>query len=267
MKRGSGCSRALALIISLFVITWASAANAKQFVLVHGAWQGAWNWYKVVTILEAAGHTVTLVELPSHGIDSTPPGSVTLQDYTDKVVQSLDAISEPVVLVAHSMGGIAASTAAEARPAKVQKLVYLAAFLIPNGGTMLDVALSDTEALTLPNFIIDFAGGTVDVNRSALRDIYYNTSPATDVSLARSLFKKQALQPAVTPLQLTQENWGSVRRFYIETLQDHAISLSVQRSMYTQTPVEKVYTLDTDHSPFFSAPLKLTAYLLDIANR
>jgi pimeloyl-ACP methyl ester carboxylesterase len=259
--------RALFLFALAFTISLASTAHAKHFVLVHGAWQGAWNWYKVTTLLEASGHTVTPIDLPSHSIDGTPPGTVTPQSYTDKVVQTLDAISEPVILVAHSMGGIAISTAAEARPAKIEKLVYVAAFLVPNGVSLLDIAQTDTQALVLPNLIIDPLAGTADVNRAALKDIYYNTSPETDVSLARVLFKKNALGPLATPLSLTQAGWGSVRRFYIETLQDHAISLSVQRSMQAQSPVEKVYSLDSDHSPFFSTPLLLTGYLLDIASR
>ncbi len=260
-------SRVLAAIAFALIVGAAWSAHAKHFVLIHGGWQGSWSWYKVVTVLETLGHQVTTVELPSHGIDATNPGAVTLQDYTDEVVAALDAISGPVVLVAHSMGGIVASSAAEARPAKIEKLVYVAAFLIPNGSSLLDVALTDTEALTTPNFIIDFQAATVDVNRAALRDIYYNTSPATDVALARTLFKKNALQPLGTPLQLSQAKWGSVRRFYIEALRDHAISLSVQRGMVAQLPVEHVYTMDTDHSPFFSAPLVLSAYLIGIAYR
>jgi pimeloyl-ACP methyl ester carboxylesterase len=220
--------KALVLFVLAFITSIASAAHAKHFVLVHGAWQGAWNWYKVVTLLEATGHTVTTIDLPSHSIDGTPPGTVSLQSYTDKVVQTLDAISEPVILVAHSMGGVAISTAAEARPSKVEKPVYVAAFLVPNGVSLLDIASTDTQALVLPNLIIDPVAGTADVNRSALKDIYYNTSPASDVSLARVLFKTNALQPLFTPLSLTQAGWGSVRRFYIETLQDHAISISVR---------------------------------------
>jgi pimeloyl-ACP methyl ester carboxylesterase len=259
--------RVLFLVVLGFAAFTASTAHAKHFVFVHGAWQGSWNWYKVVALLEARGHTVTTIDLPSHSIDSTPPATVTLQSYTDKVVQTLDAISGQVILVAHSMGGIAVSTAAEARPSKIEKLVYVAAFLIPNGMSMLDIALTDTEALVLPNFIPDFQAGTADINRAALKDIFYNTSPAADFALARVLFKKNALGPLATPLSLTPAGWGSVRRFYIEALQDHALSLTAQRSMVAQSPVERVYSLDTDHSPFFSAPILLTAQLLDIASR
>lgn len=35
-----------------------------RFVLVHGAFGGAWCWEPVVPLLEAAGHTVQTLELP-----------------------------------------------------------------------------------------------------------------------------------------------------------------------------------------------------------
>ena len=43
-----------------------------HFILVHGAWHGAWCWYKVVPLLRAAGHRVDAINLPGHGIDRTP---------------------------------------------------------------------------------------------------------------------------------------------------------------------------------------------------
>lgn len=45
--------------------------NQKRFVLVHGLCHGAWSWYKVKPILEAAGHTVTAVNLAASGINTT----------------------------------------------------------------------------------------------------------------------------------------------------------------------------------------------------
>jgi hypothetical protein len=39
----------------------------------------------------------------------------------------------------------------------------------------------------------------------------------------------------------------------------------LQKQMYSETPVEKLYTLDTDHAPQLSAPEKLTEILCEIA--
>lgn len=77
------------------------------------------------------------VDLPSHGRDWTAARDVTLQSHVESVCQVLDTQPEPVVLVGQSRGGIVISQAAEQRPEQIRALVYLAAFLIPNGEAML----------------------------------------------------------------------------------------------------------------------------------
>src|SRR5687767_10121804 len=109
-----------------------------SFLLVHGAWHGAWCWYKVAALLRARGHEVRAIDLPSHGIDARAPGSVTLEDYVDAAHTALDGMSRPVV-VGHSMGGIVLSALAEKHPERIGSLVYVAAFLLGDGMKLLDV--------------------------------------------------------------------------------------------------------------------------------
>ena len=45
-----------------------------RFVLVHGAFGGAWSFEPVIEPLEAAGHTVEAFDLPGGGDDETPIG-------------------------------------------------------------------------------------------------------------------------------------------------------------------------------------------------
>ena len=54
-------------------------------------------------------------------------------------------------------------------------------------------------------------------------------------------------------------------RIYIETLQDQSVFHELQKQMYTETPVDKLYTLDTDHAPLVCAPERLTEILIEIA--
>ncbi len=230
------------------------ASESHIYVLVHGAWHGNWTYYKLQYELEKAGHTVVNINLPGHGLDTTNPGSVTLADYQNAIVRVLDTLPEPVVLVAHSMGGIAISMAAEARPEKIDKLVYLAAFMPKNGESMLDLALADTLSMIGPSLIFDFEHNTVDLVRDNISAIFYDVSTAEYVLLSKMLLTPEPLLPLMTQLTLTPENYGSVRRFYITTSYDRAITPEFQEKMYTEQPCEKVYTLNTEHSPFFSAP-------------
>src|SRR4051812_20142149 len=123
----------------------------SNFVLVHGSWHGAWCWYKVVPRLRARGHHVDAVELPGHARDWTPPAAVTIDSYVERIHEAIDRAPGPVVLVAHSRGGLAITQAAERRHDRVAKLVYLAAYLLADGESVLDVAPGDTDSLVLPN--------------------------------------------------------------------------------------------------------------------
>jgi len=69
----------------------------------------------------------------------------------------------------------------------------------------------------------------------------------------------------LTPVKTTADRFGRVKRAYIECLQDNAVPIELQRKMQSELPCRPVVTLDTDHSPFFSAPAALAGALLDIA--
>jgi len=66
-------------------------------------------------------------------------------------------------------------------------------------------------------------------------------------------------------LHLTDSNFGRVPRFYIECTEDRAVTPFIQQKMYTETPCQKVYSMDTSHSPFFSKAHELVSIFLDIA--
>lgn len=243
----------------------AAARGRATFVLVHGSWHGAWCWYRMIPRLERAGHRVLAPDLPSLGRDTTPIREIALQTWTDHISRILDAQPEPVVLVGHSRGGIVVSQCAESRPEKVRALVYVSAFLLRDGETLQQVAQSDQESLVGANLVVDGPGGFSTVRPEALRDALYADCSEEDVALARLLLRPEALAPLSTPLQLTPQNFGRIPRYYVECRQDRALRLPLQRRMYAATPCRKVFSMNTSHSPFFSAPDALTKHLLSCA--
>ncbi len=236
----------------------------STYILVHGAWHGAWCWYKILPLLEKAGHTAIAVDLPGFGRDRTPLRDVSLQSYVDRVCAAIDEQPGRVILVGHSRGGIVISQTAEQRPARIEKLVYLAAFLLPGGQPMLPTAMNDTGSLLLPNLIVNEAQGTITVKETACRDAMYAGCSDEDVALAAALLMPEPIAPLATPLDLSERNFGRVPRVYIHTLGDNAVTPRAQRAMVGAMPCEEVISMNTSHSPFLSAPQELAGYLASL---
>jgi pimeloyl-ACP methyl ester carboxylesterase len=235
----------------------------KTFVLIHGSWHSAWNWHKVVPLLEKAGHKAIAIDLPGMGRDKTPIQEVKMKTTVEKLCELIDSIPGKVILVGHSKNGIMISQVAEYRPGKIEKLVYLAAYLIPNGKTQRDYSVQDTEGWLKKYVTQHPETNSHTLQTEIYREGLYHDCDDDITELAKILLSHEPVESGITPLELTDENFGSVPRVYIECTEDRAVTPFIQRKMYTETPCEKVYQLPTSHSPFFSKPKELVDILLE----
>jgi len=169
-----------------------------------------------------------------------------------------------VILVGHSRGGILISEAAQARPERVQVLVYLCAFLLRDGESLFAAAGTDSQSALPGNLIMAADQLSATVQDVVINAAFYGGCNADDRALARTLLQPEPLVPLTTPLQLTPERYGRVPRVYIECLQDRAVSPAMQRRMNDASPCQRVISMDSDHSPFFSAPDELVGHLLSV---
>src|SRR5215469_2232393 len=117
----------------------------STFVLVHGAWQSAGTWDLLVPMLQKHGHQVITPVLRGLGTDQSNLSSdVTLHHHVEDISVMLATAEEKVVLVGHSYAGMVISGAAESRPAKVKRLIYLDAFIPADGKCVLDLVPAET---------------------------------------------------------------------------------------------------------------------------
>ena len=233
----------------------------STYLLIHGAWHGGWCWRKVVPLLEAQGHRALAPDLPGHGDDKTPVPAVTLKSYADRICEIVSAQTEPVILAGHSMGGIAITQAAENCPNQIGALVYVCAFLPRNGDSLMTWALQDRESMVNPSTTDPRADGTIGFKAEHSREAFYGNCTDGDVAFAQSRLVPQSGAPFGTPVETTAERWGRIPRYYIECARDRAITLKLQREMQKQSPCRQTFSIDTDHSPFFSAPEQLVDIL------
>jgi len=240
----------------------------STFVLVHGAFAGKYAWDKVKSLLENADHNVKTFDLPAHGDDITPPGETSFGSYLNTVIGEINAVDEKVVLVGHSMAGVVISAVAENIPRKIDKLVYLSAYLPKSGQSLEDLAYIDAESLIGKNlqFAPDYSGAFLP---EAITEEVFAGDCTDEIKQLVVNKSKGRLEPLTAfrakPL-LTEGNFGSVPKYYIETLKDLGVGYKLQQQMVQDNgSVKKVYSLNCGHSAYFALSTDLANILLGLA--
>ncbi len=239
-----------------------------SFLMIHGAWHGGWCFDRLRAPLEARGHVMVAPTLP--GIGGTPRAlaAVTLDDWAAFAVEQARALPAPVILCPHSRGGIVASMAAERDPGAFAALVYLAAFLLPDGASMNDVrSANPRDSLYQSGLAPAARGAAVTLSAEAAIEAFYSDCTPKDRQAFAARLVPEPVAPLGTRLALTKERFGSVPRHYIECTRDGAIPLALQRSMQAALPCASVATLESGHSPFLSMPCQLADVLHIMAER
>jgi pimeloyl-ACP methyl ester carboxylesterase len=239
-------------------------SNSKTYVLVHGAWQASWVWEAVKLDLEKNKQKVIVVELPGHGSDTSSPSRLTMDIYKEKVISAINMVKGNVILVGHSMGGVVVSAVAEAIPERIEKLVYVGAFVPASGQSLLDLALTDKQSQLGPNLIPSKDQLTLDVVHDKIIAIFCQDAAAEVQQLMLSNYKVEPAIPFANKITLTTGKFGQVDKYYIKTLMDQAIGADLQNRMIDAAHITKLYSINTSHSPFLSKPDELTALLLSI---
>jgi pimeloyl-ACP methyl ester carboxylesterase len=84
----------------------AEAATKPTVVLVHGAFEDSQIWGGVEKGLKSDGYDVVAMDLPGRPSSPLPLNQVSLDTYRDTVLNALERLHGPAVLVGHSFGGI-----------------------------------------------------------------------------------------------------------------------------------------------------------------
>jgi len=225
-----------------------------RFVLVHGAFAGAWIWKPLIESLKASGHTAEAFDLPGLGDDQTSPAEVTLDACAARLCDVLASGPEPAIVVGNSMGGIIATQGAARCPARVAALVYAAAFIPKNGQSLLDLANSPEGAGDQVQANITLSGDppVATMSTAASGPALYGSCTPNIAAWAIAKQRPQPVAPFATPVSIPHGAIDGIPKYYVLCKRDRAIMPVLQRRMIADNPCIAVVELDTDHTPQLS---------------
>ncbi|MFJ7497282.1 alpha/beta hydrolase [Streptomyces sp. NPDC097727] len=227
--------------------------RSAQFLLVHGAWHGSWCWRELQHVLADRGWTSHTVDLPSvvpEGSDGKLPG---LLDDARVIREKIDAVQAPVIVVGHSYGG-APVTQATPGAANVSHIVYVAAFALDEGESLMTCFGGEQPDLATME-------GVIPVRENPAVTLYNDVpEDKRDAALAR-LLPQTALSFA-EPVR--QAGWKTLPTSYVVCDDDRSLPPSYQEPFAERTGA--TYHLPSGHSPLLSMPDKLADLLEQIAH-
>jgi pimeloyl-ACP methyl ester carboxylesterase len=282
-----------------------SSGPDTPVLFLHGAMHGSWCWSEVVARVTAAGTRAIAVDMAGHGLRARRPQSATRRPFdpgllatepspvagidlgqaSELLVSQIEQLGggSPVVVVAHSLGGIVLTRAAQMAPGLVANAVYLSA-LMPASGVSPMVYLQLPEmvgGVFLSSIVGDPAtigavrldvGSPDPADRQRLRELFYGDVDAGLADAAIGLLTPDTpLALGAAPTTLTAEGWGSVPRTFVMCTRDNVFPVSVQQRFIAEADAAfpgnptTVCTLETSHSPFLSAPGDLADIILKLS--
>lgn len=238
--------------------------NYPTYVLVHGAWadESAWGFVRTQLAVKA---NVVVVNLPAHGVELTPAASVTLADYVKTVTEAIQAQPSKVTLVGHSMAGVVVSQVAENIPDKIEKLVYVSAYLPRNGEDLLSLSAQDKQSKVggALEFTADYSAATI--RKDMIAPAVCADCPDYMKDVLVKYHKAEPAKPLGEKVTLTPAGFGRVPKYYIHTTQDAAVGYDLQKKMVKANgEIRQTYVMNTSHLPFVVQPQEFLQILTSI---
>lgn len=224
------------------------------FVLVPGAWHGAWSWELLAPELERRGHAAVAVDLPCD------EPAATFENYADVVCNAIPDGVDDAVLVGHSLGGHAVARAAVRR--RVARVIYLCGLVPEVGRSMLEQA-RDRDGMLLPAYLAGLGPADADgrrawVDESVARQIMYPDCTDDVARWAFAQLRPQANAPYTAPCPAI--DLRATPATYVLATDDRLVGPDWSRRAAERLAAD-VIEIPGGHSPALARPAELADVL------
>jgi pimeloyl-ACP methyl ester carboxylesterase len=229
-------------------------------LLVHGGGFAGSCWDRLVPYLD---DDVVAIDLPGRGSESPDLAAVRSSDFVKAIVAEVERLGDDVLLVGHSMAGIAMPRVMARVGANLRGAVFVSCAVPPDGRTVIDVLSG-----------VDF--GTIDLSEAAAMPAIGGVEAVLDPALARVLFCNDMDEETTWyTLSLMVPEARSVigepidtsgvhvplPKTWIRLLDDAVLAPGRQDAMIARIPGIDVIDLDAGHMAMITRPVELAALL------
>jgi pimeloyl-ACP methyl ester carboxylesterase len=235
---------------------------SKHFVLLHGAFHGAWCWREVANALRQHGHRVTTPTQTGLGERRhllSP--SITITTFITDLVEHIryEEISD-AILVGHSFGGIAITGAADHIPGRIRQLIYLDSRIVQNGECAFDSSLPELVAAR-------------KAQAAEHGGLFLPPPPAESFGIpagkmadrVNHLLTPHPFATFHTRLRLSHPIGNGLPCTYIACTRPAYASLAACRAWASAQPRWDYRELETGHDAMITAPLETAKLLMELA--
>ena len=230
------------------------------FVLVHGAWHGAWCWRRVARLLGRNGHEVftpTLTGLAERSHLLTP--EIGLDTHILDVVNEMKWQElNNVVLVGHSYGGMVISGVAEKMEKAISSFVMLDAFMPEDGQSVVDM---QPPAMRETVLAAERAGATSLPPRPAE---FFKVNEK-DRAWVDSKVTPQPVGVALQPIRLTGARDRVAKKTYIRAASYPQATFDKYLGVCKADRTWRTFEIPCGHDVMVDMPERLAEVLLEVA--
>ena len=232
-------------------------------VLIHGGGHAADCWEPTIAAL--AQHEpelrVLAVDLPGRSARPADLARVHIADFVNSVVTDVDSAGfSDVVVAGHSMAGLTVpGVVAKLGAARVRELILIAAFVPPQGRSVVDTLVGPLAPLARSARLLHMSS----VPRPLARFAFCNSMTRAQRQFALTRLCGESINVILEPVDRSDLP-DTVPRTWIMTLRDRALSIRQQRSAVESLGgVDTLICVNSCHNVMVSEPTWLATKLAE----
>jgi pimeloyl-ACP methyl ester carboxylesterase len=232
----------------------------KHFVLIHGAWHGGWAWDGVIRSLAAAGHTAEAPTLPGQNPDDER-SQITFESYVKYISDVLWRQERPCVLVGHSSAGFLLQSAAPMVPRKIERIVFLNAWILPSNTAQFDF-VPPVSAQSFRDIASSSPDKSVPVIDEFVRNVLMAGESNAEQDAVISRLRPQPLVLFTTPVNVEAFNQLSTPKSVIHCKGDTSVPPGAFLRMAEGLGKFDLHEVDGGHEALITHPERIAEALI-----